>query len=122
MFHDTLGSDYKYLSDQENPSPKKLFDVFDELTSINSDDSSEEDELKYLQTIRNIRDNDNILFTKLARLPAMAKTGKFSPEIKDDSTLTFIRKGALKEFFITDESQTRRKLGQWLKNFHARFI
>ena len=109
MFNDTLGNDYKYLSEDENPSPKKLFDVLDELTSINGDnDSSEDGELKYLQAIRNIRDNDNILFSKLARLPAMAKTGKFSHEIISSSTLTFIRKGALKEFFITQGSQTRQ--------------
>ena len=104
MFHDTLGSDYKYLSDQENPSPKKLFD---ELSSFNDDEDSA-GELKYLETVRNIRDNDANLFEKIINLPAMSKTAKFSREIESDSTITFIRKGALKEFFITSQDGTQQ--------------
>lgn len=98
LFNQTLGNDIKYLSDKEEVSPKKLFD---ELTAkIDSDNEDSEGELKYLEVIRSVRDNDPRLYERIINLPAMSKTGKLSASIDSDSTLTFIRKGALKEFYL----------------------
>ena len=98
LFNQTLGDDIKYLSDKEVVSPKKLFD---ELTAkIDSDNEDSEGELKYLEVIRSVRDNDPRLYERIINLPAMSKTGKLSASIDSDSTLTFIRKGALKEFYL----------------------
>ncbi|MEG2231181.1 MAG: helicase, partial [Lachnospiraceae bacterium] len=44
----------------------------------------------------------------IKRLPKKAKTGKYSELIRDESTITFIRKGALKTFFITRGSGTEQ--------------
>lgn len=98
-FHDTLGEDFKYLSDEEEVSSQKLF------TDLNSDlDDNEEStnpELAYLAVIRQIRDNDPKLFALIKQLPKKAKVGKVSDRIQDDQTITFIRKGALKTFFVS---------------------
>ena len=97
LFNETLGNDIKYLSEKEDITPKKLFD---ELSArIEAEDDSE-GELKYLEVIRSVRDNDSRLYERIKRLPAMSRTGRLTANIDSDSTLTFIRKGALKEFFL----------------------
>ena len=102
LFHDTLGEDYKYLSDEEVVSSQQLFD------KLNSDPDAEEEstnpELAYLAVIRQIRDHDKQLFEKIKKLPKKSKTGRYSEKISGSATISFIRKGALKNFFITAQS------------------
>lgn len=105
MFHETLGDDFKYLSEAENVSPKNLFDTLN--ANLNGDDEEINPELEYLKVIREIRDNDKILFEKIKRLPKKARTGKISDKIAEESTLTFARNGALKTFFLTGEETTQ---------------
>lgn len=105
-FHDTLGEDFKYLSDEEVVSSQKLFD--DLTSNLDQEEESTSPELAYLAVIRQIRDNDKPLFEKIKRLPKKSKTGRKSDKVKGDSTVTFIRKGALKEFFITDSKETNQ--------------
>lgn len=106
-FHDTLGEDIKYLSDEEEVSSQKLFNDlnknFDE-----SDEESANPELAYLVIIRKVRDNDPQLFSTIKHLPKKAKTGKVSDMVRDDTTITFIRKGALKTFFKADEDEAEQ--------------
>ena len=96
-FHDTLGEDFKYLSDEEEVSSQKLFNDLN--MDLNTEEESANPELQYLAIIRQIRDNDKDLFEKIKKLPRKAKTGRSSEKIKDEATITFIRKGALKSFF-----------------------
>lgn len=105
-FHDTLGEDFKYLSDEEVVSSQKLFD--DLTSNLDQEEESTSPELAYLAVIRQIRDNDKSLFEKIKRLPKKSKTGRNSDRVKTDSTVTFIRKGALKEFFITGSNETNQ--------------
>lgn len=98
-FHDILGEDYKYLSDVEVTSAQKLFS---DLTQVMNEEEDSNPELAYLAVIREIRDNDSNLFNKIKRLPRKAKTGRHSPLIKKDGTVTFIRKGALKTFYLAN--------------------
>ncbi len=105
-FHDTLGEDFKYLSDDEEVSSQKLFS---DLTSdLDGEEESTNPELAYLGIIRQVRDNDPKLFNVIKRLPKKAKVGKRSDEVSTCSTVTFIRKGALKTFFISDEVTTKQ--------------
>ena len=99
-FHDTLGEDIKYLSDEEEISSKKLFDDLN--GDLDDDDDRTNPELAYLALIRQIRDNDPQLFSKIKRLPKKAKAGKTSSTVDTDSTISFIRKGALKTFFVSN--------------------
>ena len=104
MFHETLGEDFKYLSESEEVSPKNLFDTLN--ANLSGDDEEINPELEYLKIIREIRDNDKILFDRIKRLPKKARTGKISEKIIDESTLTFARSGALKTFFLTNSTET----------------
>lgn len=105
-FHDTLGEDFKYLSEEEEVSSQKLFNDLN--MDLDADEESASPELAYLAVIRQIRDNDIALFEKIKKLPKKAKTGRNSELIKDKATLSFIKKGYLKTFFITDKSDTRQ--------------
>ncbi len=98
-FHDTLGEDYKYLSDEEIVSPQKLFS--DLTGNLTDEGESANPELEYLAVIREVRDTDEKLFEKIKRLPKKSKTGRCCNKIKSEATITFIRKGALKDFYIT---------------------
>lgn len=105
LFNDTLGEDFKYLSDSEVVSAKGLFDRLNE----NLDNSEEEgynQELEYLQLIREIRDNDIKLFEKIKNLPLKAKCAKRSQD-DGDKTISFIRKGYLKMFFKSSDDNTK---------------
>ena len=100
IFHDTLGEDFKYLSDDEEVTSQKLFSALN--SNLDEEEESSTPELAYLAIIRQIRDNEPSLFNVIKHLPRKAKTGKISPQIEKTSTITFIRKGALKTFFISD--------------------
>nr|WP_318685701.1 helicase-related protein [uncultured Acetatifactor sp.] len=105
-FYDTLGEDIKYLSDDEEVSSKKLFS---DLTSdLDGEEESTNPELAYLAIIRQIRDNDPKLFSMIKRLPKKAKAGKASEKVSENSTVTFIRQGALKTFFVSSEAETKQ--------------
>lgn len=105
-FHDTLGEDFKYLSEEEEVSSQKLFQDLNR--DLNEDEESSNPELAYLAIIRQIRDNDVSLFEKIKRLPRKAKTGRNSDKIADEATLSFIRKGYLKTFFLSDKRKTEQ--------------
>ena len=102
-FHDTLGEDFKYLSDNEEVTSHKLYD---DLTADMDENEIGNPELFYLAEIRNIRDNNTDLFDKIKKLPRKAKSGKYSNYINDNSTITFLRKGYLKLFFKTGSNET----------------
>ena len=101
LFHDTLGEDFKYLSEDEEVNSHKLYDEL--MKNLDEDEEGINPELVYLAEIRKIRDNDLALFDKIKKLPLKAKTGKKSNKVSKNSTVSFIRKGALKKFFICSE-------------------
>lgn len=102
-FHDTLGEDYKFLSDDENPSPQKLFK---DLSQSMDEEMEASPELKYLTLIREIRDNQPQVFSKIKQVPRKSKTGRLSKRVCQESTITFIRKGALKSFLLSNNQET----------------
>lgn len=63
LFHDTLGEDFKYLSDVEEVSAHKLYD--DLTKTIELDEESTNPELYYLTLIRKIRDGNEKLYDKI---------------------------------------------------------
>ena len=98
-FIEMLGNDSKILTDE----PIKTHKLFSMLNSKDVfDDSSEQDddELKYLQKIRAIRDKNPDLFEKIKRLPKKSRSAKKNT-VKDDSLISFHRRGKLKKMYIT---------------------
>ncbi len=109
-FHDTLGEDAKYLTNEEEFESHKLFGkhLYELLQNKNTYEGEEEpqSELKYLKVIRKIRDNDPKLFQKIKKLPKKARTARKDKAFDQDRLLTFFRKGKLKTFFITDGTRS----------------
>lgn len=105
-FHDTLGEDFKYLSDEEHVSSQKLFSDLSQ--NLEDTDESTNPELAYLAVIRQIRDNEPKLFEIIKNLPKRTKAGKTSRLISGTATITFIRKGALRTFFCTADGVTKQ--------------
>lgn len=106
-FHDTLGDDFKYLSDEEQVSSQKLFS--DLTQNLEEAEKSTNPELAYLGVIRQVRDNNPKLFEIIKRLPKKTKAGRISELISGTATITFIRKGALRTFFCTSDGNTEQK-------------
>ena len=103
MFHDILGEDSKFLTDDEEVSTHELFK---RMTTIVDDDGEEiSSELSYLKTIRDIRDTDKELFEKIKNYPKKIKIGRKKDNI--DGLITFFRKGYLKKFYISNDEETK---------------
>ena len=108
-FHDTLGEDFKYLSENEDVDTYGIFGkaLYDKLNSdkvLEEEDFEEDISLKYLNMIRDIRDNNEELFIKVKNYPKKIRSAKY---LDNDGTITFFRKGKIKRFFITNEEMTR---------------
>jgi superfamily II DNA/RNA helicase len=106
-FHDTLGEDFKYLSEDEEVSSHNLYTKLNSKEIFEAEENDEVSELKYLNIIREIRDNDEELYEKIKRLPQKSKSGRIFNEFLEDKTVTFLRKGGLKKFFIADTKDSK---------------
>ncbi|NLD48571.1 MAG: helicase, partial [Clostridiaceae bacterium] len=104
-FIEMLGNDAKLLTDGEEI---KSFELFNKLTSrefILGDENGEESELKYLNIITDIRDNNEKLFRKIKALPKKARSSRKVEEqhnLKTTSLVTYFRKGKLEKFYISN--------------------
>jgi superfamily II DNA/RNA helicase/HKD family nuclease len=109
-FIEMLGNDAKLLTDGEEI---KSFELFNKLTSkefITGEDETVESELKYLNVIKDIRDNDENLFSKIKHLPKKARSSRViekNVKLKDDSLLTYFRKGKLEKFYLADKATSQ---------------
>ncbi len=104
-FHDTLGEDFKYLSEDEEISVHKLYNTLNSELDIEGIDGVSD--LKYLSEIRSIRDNNTKLYTKIKELPLKSNSGRKLKGLHGDSLITYFRQGELKKFFKTNKKETR---------------
>ena len=107
-FHNILGEDCKYLTEYEEINNYNIFgeQLYDKLNSKDSliedvDEISEDLTLKYLNVIRDIRDNDIELYMKIKQLPKKIRCAK---HLNQKGTLTFLRDGTSKKFFLSKNS------------------
>lgn len=99
MFHDILGEDSKFLTEEENISTHELFK---RMTTIDDDEETGlNTELYYLKYIRDVRDKKPELFERIKNLPQKVKIGRSGNE---NELLTFFRKGYVKKFYISTQS------------------
>ena len=109
-FHETLGEDAKYITDEEHPVAHELFGetLYHKLNDKRSYEVEEEQEsdLKYLKILRNMRDNNPELFERIKRLPKKARTA-LRHDGNTDALVTFFRRGKLKKFLVTEGSNSR---------------
>lgn len=99
MFHDILGEDAKYLSDGEEVGSQELFDTLNNKRSYDGEEEGDS-ELKYLEMMRTIRDEEPDLFEKIKKLPKKARSGFQKSDIEENQLITFFRLGKLKKFYF----------------------
>jgi len=102
MFHDILGEDAKYLSDGEEIGSQELFNTLNNKKAYTGEDEEGDSELKYLEMMRKIRDENPDLFQKIKNLPKKARSGFTKSEIESNRLLTFFRIGKLKKFYLNE--------------------
>ncbi|GAB5492423.1 MAG: helicase-related protein [Phototrophicaceae bacterium] len=111
-FHDMLGEDAKYLSDDEDITQHELFGdrLYKKLNSKETyeGEDAERSELEFLQVIRDIRDNDKALFERIKNLPRKARSHR---QVKlngslTEAVVTFFRQGLLKRFYLASRDSS----------------
>lgn len=100
MFHHILGEDAKYLSDGEEFGSQELFDTLNQKSTYTGEDGEGDSELKYLDMMRKLRDEDPELFQRIKRLPKKARSGMRVDGLPQQQLLTFFRIGKLKKFYL----------------------
>lgn len=111
-FHDVLGEDAKYLSEEEEVSTHEFFgekiyrDLNDKNIFSNEEDPGET-ELKYFRYIEKIKEEKPALFNKIKTIPKKARSCRKLNNIKDNQVITFFRRGRLKNFYLSDKKETK---------------
>lgn len=100
-----LGADARLLTEGEAIESHELFNRLISKKTITGEDEGDESELKYLQVIRGIRDNDPDLFERIKRLPKKARTAKRHGG-KENQLITYFRKGKLQKFFLVGKGKS----------------
>ncbi len=103
-FMTLLGDDARILTEGEPIGSHELFNRLVSKKTITGEDEKEESELKYLRIIKNIRDNNPDLFSKVKQLPKKARTARKNNQ-KSNSLITYFRKGKLQKFFIVSKRE-----------------
>ncbi|MBI3655768.1 MAG: helicase [Acidobacteria bacterium] len=105
-FIEMLGADARLLTEGEEIKSHDLFARLTSRKTLTGEDEEEESELEYLTEIRQVRDQQPELFTRIKRLPRKARsTRRVSAENsagakKCPSLLTYFRQGRLDKFFL----------------------
>jgi superfamily II DNA/RNA helicase len=98
-FMTLLGDDAMILTEGEPIGSHELFSRLTSKETITGESGEEESELKYLQIIKNIRDNNPDLFAQAKQLPKKSRTARKTNK-NPASLLTYFRKGKLQKFFL----------------------
>jgi superfamily II DNA or RNA helicase len=105
-FIEMLGADARLLTEGEEIKSHDLFAKLTSKKTITGEDEEEESELEYLTEIREVRDKQPELFSRIKRLPKKARSTKFVSTLPDHVSkqfpflLTYFRQGRLDKFFI----------------------
>ena len=74
--------------------------------SYSGEDEEGDSELKYLEMMRKIRDENPDLFEKIKKLPKKARSGFKKENIEIEQLVTFFRIGKLKKFYINQSGKS----------------
>lgn len=124
-FIEMLGADARLLTEGEVIKSFDLFAALNSKKTITGEDGKEESELLYLTEIREVRDKNPDLFTRIKRLPKKARstrmvvatpsgtlrdigaTGEAAGADSFPALLTYFRQGSLDKFFVAHTNATR---------------
>ncbi len=108
-FIEMLGADARLLTEGEEIKSHDLFAKLTSKKTITGEGEDEESELEYLTEIREVRDKEPILFTRIKRLPKKARSTRlFAADnnvgVKEfPALLTYFRQGRLDKFFLAPQ-------------------
>jgi len=107
-----LGGDAAILTEGEPVSSHELFNRLLSKKTISGEEEVGESELKYLNIIKNIREEKPDLFEKIKHLPKKARSAKVAQGFLPvkDSLLTYFRQGKLQKFFIVNDKQNSQEV------------
>lgn len=105
-FIEMLGADAKLLTENEEVEPKGLFEVLNSKEILEEDEDAQDSELRYLEIIRKVRDENTSLFSRIRGLPKKARSSRTDDQRSTDAVLTFFRLGALVKFILSDKEGT----------------
>jgi hypothetical protein len=106
-----LGADARLLTENEEI---KSFNLFARITAketlTGETDTAADSELKYLQVIRDVQDNESGLFDRIKRLPHKCRTARRFPD-HTKALLTYFRLGKLDKVYLsTTENPSTQEL------------
>lgn len=104
-----LGGDAELLTEGEPIGSHELFNRLISKQTLEGDNDDGESELKYLHTIRDIRENDPSLFEIIKHLPKKARTAKQREEYSG-ALVTYFRRGKLQKFFMAQHGVEAKEL------------
>lgn len=111
-FIEMLGADGRLLTEGEEIKSHDLFAQLNSKKTITGEDGEEESELEYLTEIREVRDKNPELFTRIKRLPKKARSSRVlagnpaSMFSQFPALLTYFRQGRLDKFYAAQEGAT----------------
>jgi superfamily II DNA/RNA helicase len=104
-FIEMLGADARLLTEGEEIKSHDLFAKLTSKKTITGEDEEEESELEYLTEIRNLRDGNPELFSRIKRLPKKARSTRQTDESSLPSLITYFRQGRLDKFFHSSSDE-----------------
>lgn len=105
-FIEMLGADARLLTEGEEIKSHDLFAKLTSKKTITGEEEDEESELEYLTEIREVRDKEPDLFTRIKRLPKKARSTRLfaadnNAGVKEfPALITYFRQGRLDKFFL----------------------
>jgi superfamily II DNA or RNA helicase len=104
-----LGGDAALLTEGEPIGSHELFNRLLNVKTITGEDDAEESELKYLNIIKQIREDNPALFERIKRLPKKARTARKRAEYQN-ALLTYFRRGKLQKFYLAISNSESQEL------------
>ena len=108
-FIEMLGADARLLTEGEEVKSHDLFAKLTSKKTITGEDEQEESELQFLAEIRDVRDNNPDLFSRIKHLPKKARSTRLlagSPKAvvtQFPSLITYFRQGRLDKFYLAQK-------------------
>ncbi|NCX95421.1 MAG: AAA family ATPase [Chitinophagia bacterium] len=105
-FHTAYGEDAQIYSHEELVNQFELYDI--------QNPAEKNEDLQYLQEIRNIKKDNPALFKKIERLPAKARTGRSAKDADKPAcqhcTVAFLKSAYKKAFFLVDMQNKAKEI------------
>ena len=108
-FLSLLGGDAHLLTENEPIGSHELFNKLNSKETLIGDSDEEESDLKYLQIIKEIRENKPDVFERIKKLPKKSRTAKSNKE-NAENLITYFRRGKIQKFFITRTNKDSEEL------------